>query len=443
MKATLSNQIHLSELTDNEYFSIQQRLTFDNPKYLEAIQQGRSTYRLDRTLALFNTHADGLALPRGYGLDRLNLQPCDITDQRNTHPVQISSTIQPRSYQERCIKLAIHQGGGVIVAPTGSGKTTMAIELAARLGQRCLILVKSKDLATQWINAIKHFTGLEAGLIGGGKWTEGQQFTVGLVQTLVKHPDSLDYGLVIVDECHNIPALQAYAVINRQAAMYRYGLSATLQRRDNLEFMIHAALGEVVAEVEASEVIGAVLPVTVSTIHHDFIGNPESWNDFLNVLANDDERNRIIIAAAITSSKTRGTVVLTASVRHAETLVNKAQQYGVDALLLHGQLPKKVREAGMVEAPKRSLIIGTVSLLSEGIDWPHVGAIVFASPVSASVDRENPSATRLIQSIGRGRRPYPGRTRAHVFDVIDNHPLGKSAYRKREEIYRLQGFIVR
>jgi len=440
MKATLSDQIHLSGFTLEQSEAIQQSLTFRNPKHVEAQQQGRSTYGIPRMLELFEIVPDGLVIPRGVSLPS---GVTEINDQRNTHPVKITTSIQPRPYQERATRLAINSGGGMIVAPTGSGKTTLGIEIASRLGQRCLVLVKSLDLAKQWQDAIKRFTGLDAGLIGGGKWQEGQEFTIGLVQTLVKHESSLDYGLVFVDECHNIPAVQAYKVINRQAARYRYGLSATPQRRDNLEFMIHAALGEVVAEVEAHEVDGAVLPVTVSIIQHNFIGNPESWTDFINLLAQDDERNRVIVASAIKSSRVRGTAVLTATVSHAETLTQLVRQHGVDALLLHGQLPNKVREQRMTDAPNSPLIIGTLSLLSEGIDWPHVGAIIFAAPVSASVDRETPAATRLIQSIGRGRRPYPGRSMAHVLDIIDNHPLGRSAYRKREEIYRQQGFMVR
>ena len=72
-----------------------------------------------------------------------------------------------------------------------------------------------------------------------------------------------------------------------------------------------------------------------------------------------------------------------------------------------------------------------------------MGAIIFGSPVSASVDRSDPTATRLIQTVGRGRRPYPGKVRVHVLDIIDNHPFGKAAYRKRAEIYQLQGWHVR
>jgi len=96
----------------------------------------------------------------------------------------------------------------------------------------------------------------------------------------------------------------------------------------------------------------------------------------------------------------------------------------------------------MNDVSNSQLILGTLSLLSEGIDWPHIGAIVFAAPVSASIDKATPSATRLIQSIGPARRPYPGKSAAFVMDIIDSHPFGLAAYKKRFEIYQQQGFEV-
>ncbi len=257
MKATLSDRLYLTGLSADQSNQIRETLTFRNPKYEEALQFGRSTRAIPVSLGLFEDTCEGLAIPRGHTLDWL--KGCDMQDERNSRQVQIKTSIESRPYQERAIQLSIDHDGGVIIAPTGAGKTTMGIEIAARLGERCLILVKSIDLAKQWQAAIKIFTGLDCGLIGGGKWQEGQAFTVGLTQTLVKHEGSLDYGLVIVDECHDIPAAQVYRVINRQSAKYRFGLSATLQRRDNLEFLIHAALGPVVAEVKADEVGAAAI----------------------------------------------------------------------------------------------------------------------------------------------------------------------------------------
>ncbi|WP_020484540.1 DEAD/DEAH box helicase [Methylomonas sp. MK1] len=443
MKATLSDKTYLTDLDGFQAMEIEKALTYINPKYQEALKQGRSVRGIDKHIQLFERTSNGLSIPRGIFLASLGMVAEVIQDDRQSHPVMIETIIEPRHYQERALKLAVTVGGGVLVAPTGAGKTTMGIELAARLAQRCLILVKSKDLAEQWIGAIKRFTGLECGIIGGGKWIEGKQFTVALVQSLHKHETSLDYGLVIVDECHNVPATQAYTVINRQRAQYRFGLSATPQRSDNLEMMIHAALGPVVAEIEQSEVVGAVLPVTVSTLNYAFQGNPKSWTDFIAKLADDPERNRLIVNSAIKSSRSLGTAVLTGTIEHAEKLHALIAQHGVDALLLHGQLPKKIRDERMKAAHGSQLIIGTLSLLSEGIDWPHVGSIIFASPVSAAVNKETPSAIRLIQSIGRARRPFPGKSVAHVMDIIDATPFGRGAYRKRALIYRQQGFNVR
>jgi hypothetical protein len=51
-------------------------------------------------------------------------------------------------------------------------------------------------------------------------------------------------------------------------------------------------------------------------------------------------------------------------------------------------------------------------------------------------------AARLIQSIGRARRPHSGKSRAFVMDIIDTHPFGLAAYKKRFEIYQQQGFEV-
>ncbi len=443
MKATLSDKTYLTDLDGFQMMEIEKALTYSNPKYQEALKQGRSVRGIEKHLQLFGHTCNGLSIPRGVSLASLGVKAEKTQDDRQHHPVMIKTMIETRNYQERALKLAIHAGGGVIVAPTGAGKTTMGIELASRLGERCLILVKSKDLAAQWIGAIKKFTGLDCGMIGGGKWLEGEQFTVATVQTLIKHEISLNYGLVIVDECHNVPAVQAYSVINCQQAKFRFGLSATPQRRDGLEMMIHAALGPVAAEIKQNEVEGAVLPVTVATLQYRFTGQPKNWVDFIKKLVADPERNRLIVNSAIKSSRSVGTAVLTSTIEHAEKLHTLIEQDGINALLLHGQLSKKLRDERMSTASENRLIIGTLSLLSEGIDWPHVGAVIFACPVSANVDKEMPAATRLIQSIGRARRPFPGKSKAFVLDLIDNCSIGHSAYRKRSVIYHQQGFNVR
>jgi len=104
-----------------------------------------------------------------------------------------------------------------------------------------------------------------------------------------------------------------------------------------------------------------------------------------------------------------------------------------------GQLPDKVRLERMELANSANLIIGTAQLLSEGIDLPPLEVLIFASPMSAVI-KDSPAATKLIQSIGRCRRPYPGKTQARVIDIVDSCGFGIAAYKKRNQIYHLQGF---
>lgn len=443
MKIRLNQQIEIEASVANEQ-AITAQLTFNNPKHNEALQFGRSTRGLDPQISLISHSESGKFLAPMGALDYLlqTFNP-DVIDERNTAPVDISFTGTLRGYQEQFIGNAINAGGGQMVAATGSGKTVSGIAMAARLQQRTLILVKSKDLAKQWKGEIKEYTGLDAGLIGGGKYAEGAEFTVALTQTLSKRDLSLlNYGLVIADECHNLPAKQAYTVMTGLNCKYKYGLSATPQRRDNMEVMISGAIGEVCAEVKPDELQGKVLPVQVSTLHVPFNESVDSWADFLNVLVEDEQRNKLICEGAIKSARKMGTIVLCAQVRHCELLASYCIDFGVKPLVLHGQLSAKVRAERMEAAPEAQLIIGTLSLLSEGIDLPHLSALIFASPVSAAIDKAIPSATRLIQSIGRCRRPYPNKYKAYVLDIIDGCGFGVSAWNKRKTIYQQQGFVV-
>jgi len=443
MKIILSNHIEIQASSEIENHLIEQ-FTFFNPKYESALSFGRSTYNIEQTISLIEQVEEQLLAPIGvlnYLLQNFNPE---VIDQRQQLTVDISFLGELRAYQEQFVADAIKAGGGQCIAATGSGKTVSGIALASRLKQRTLILVKSKDLANQWREAIMQFTGLESGLIGAGKNTEGEQFTIGLTQTLSKRDVSvLNYGLIIADECHNLPANQAYNVINGLNAQYKYGLSATPQRRDNLEFMIECAIGAACAEVSQDQLQGKVLPVCVSPLVLPFDADVDSWAEFLTVLVDDEQRNDYIVERAVKASGSMGTIILCAHVRHCELLGVLCQEAGANPLVLHGQLASKVRTERMEKSSDAQLIIGTLSLLSEGIDLPHLSALIFAAPVSASIEKDNPAATRLIQSIGRCRRPYPNKTKAYVLDIIDECGFGLSAWNKRHHIYQLHDFEVK
>ncbi|WAR43884.1 DEAD/DEAH box helicase [Methylomonas rapida] len=446
MKITLTNHARI-EASENILNQIEKRCTHSNPKYYEALRQNRYTGSIPKQIMLSRRMDDGsLVIPVGM-VGELFTAGAEIMDNRRSVLAQIGFNGQLRDYQQTFVADAMRAKGGVLVAATGAGKTISAIALASRLEQRMLVLVKSKDLAEQWRGAIEQFTGLTAGMIGAGKDTEGEQFTVGTVQTLVKRDLSqLDYGLVIADECHNAPADQFYQVITGLDARYKYGLSATPQRRDSLEFMIHAALGPVVSEIKPEQIGDKVLPVEVEMVELPWERRaPETWQDYIDMIVSDAERNDEIIRQIDQAQFLRSgaVIVLSQQINHCEILAKLAEEEGLKPLLIHGQLPSKTRLERMSQAPDSQLIIGTTSLLSEGIDWPHLQTLIFATPLSAVIEKNGqPAATKLIQSIGRCRRPYPGKTCAYVIDFVDRCAFGYATAKKRRTIYEIQGFTV-
>lgn len=219
--------------------------TWKNPAFWEAIRQGRNTHDIAAEVTAYRETPDGLVLPRGYLADLLALAPdCQVSDRRTDvlagFPPLHGVTL--RDYQERAVTGALESEQGLIEAPTGAGKTLIGLALLSRLGRRALVLTHSRELARQWREVIATRLNVAAGMVGAGSWSEGEAVTVAMLQTLHRNPErahelGAGYGVVLVDECHHLPAATFSEVASWLPARFRYGLSATPQRRDGLDVL--------------------------------------------------------------------------------------------------------------------------------------------------------------------------------------------------------------
>lgn len=164
--------------------------------------------------------------------------------------------LTPRSYQREALEAWLrHYGKGVVVLPTGAGKTVIALLAAAHLGLRTIVVVPTIELVYQWHRALSNHLGYpksEVGMIGGGKRTI-RDLTVVTYDSASMPARRLDgFGLLIVDEVHHLPA-RAYRAISRKVnAPFRLGLSATPERTDGGHHSLPALIGPTVYRKSAA-----------------------------------------------------------------------------------------------------------------------------------------------------------------------------------------------
>ena len=358
MNIILKNNLGLSDIDPDLEKELTHRLTFANPKWIENHKMGRWNRGVPKELKYFDRIRGGrLWIPRGYLrqlilLCRRYQVPYEINDQRNMLPpvdFDFSGTLRP--FQEKAVDIMLARDFGTLSAPTGSGKTVMALYMIAARKQPALIIVHTKDLAHQWMERACTFLNieeLEIGYIGGGKKTFGSKLTLALVQSLYKCADEAagHTGFVIVDECHRCPSRTFTEAVSSFDSRYMLGLSATPWRRDQLSKLIFWHLGDVHHEIDKTQLIasGDVLAADVVFRKTNFEPSFDPVNEYskmLSELTQDDMRNRLIAADVAKEVEKQSGVCLVLSDRkkHCETLnVILKYKHKVDAAVLTGDL---------------------------------------------------------------------------------------------------------
>jgi superfamily II DNA or RNA helicase len=449
---TLKDCLRLTGLPASLRDSLVERLKFPNPKYLENARMGRWNRGVPKELRFYTRiRGGGLVIPRGYIrhlIDLCRKENVDyrIDDQRRAlPPVEFAFRGELRRFQQAAATAMLRKEFGTLSAPTGSGKTVMALYLIARRRQPALVVVHTKDLSRQWADRIRTFLDIEEdeiGFIGAGRKSVGKRITVALVQSLYKCADEVAprIGHLVVDECHRTPSRTFTEAVTEFDARYMLGLSATPWRRDNLSKLIFWHLGDVHHQVDAKHLVksGNVLAAEVVFRETDFQPYHDPVNEYsrmLSELTADDRRNRLIADDVAREAAADPGVCLILSDRrkHCETLhALLTFKHRLAAEVLTGDLPVARREEikERLHEGRIRVLIATGQLIGEGFDCRELSTLFLVTPVRFS--------GRVLQYLGRVLRPAPGKDRARVFDYVDVRvePLVKAA-RARRKVYGL------
>jgi len=430
------------------------RLKFLNPKWVENNRMGRWNKGTPRELKFFRKlPRGGLRIPRGY-LRELLIRcrdqeiPYRLVDRRRTlNEVAFTFKGHLKPFQERAVEAMLARDFGTLSAPTGSGKTVMALWMVAQRRQPALVVVHTKDLALQWQARAETFLGLDPrkiGMIGGGRRRQGETFTVALVQSLYKRAPEISRrtGFLIVDECHRCPSRTFTEAVNCFDSRYMLGLTATPFRRDRLSRLIFWHLGNIHHEIDQQQLQrqGDVLPAELKVRTTEFKPYCDPVQDYSRMLAEltaDDHRNRLIAGDVARESEHHPGVCLVLSDRkkHCANLQALLKfRHGIDAALLTGDLSTAQRQEVLADIldGKVAVVVATGQLIGEGFDCGPLTTLFLATPIRFS--------GRVVQYLGRVLRPAPGKTKAKVYDYVDIEvgPL-KSSFHSRLRVYRQKG----
>ncbi|MSP53984.1 MAG: DEAD/DEAH box helicase [Myxococcales bacterium] len=359
----------------------------------------------------------------------------------------------PREYQTEAVaawRAARNQG--VIVLPTGAGKSFVA-ELAILQAKRStLVVVPTLDLLSQWYGNLRRAFGEELiGALGGGSH-QIRPITVATYDSVFIHIDRYGdrFGLVIWDECHHLPAAGYAHAARSLIAPFRLGLTATPERPDGAHARYGELIGEIVFRKEIPELAGDFLaPYTTEVItvslsdaerarhdelrarykdfldqNHIRIRSTEDWQRFIMLASRSQagraahkahmeckriiqggERKLAMVADLLAEEWGRRAIVFTndnaTAMRISRTLLIPCITHHTDV--------KERRH--WIEAFTRGDVgaLVTSRVLNEGVDIPDAEVAIVVS--GSGTVREN------VQRLGRILRPREGK-QARLYELV-------------------------
>ena len=463
--------IPTADLSANAKNQIKRLAAFKNPDFCRAQAMRLPIYDKPRIICVADITEDYIAIPRG-GEDALCklLDESDVSytieDKTNTgDSVPIEFMGELREEQKPAADALLAQNTGVLSATTAFGKTVVASYMIGQRKINTLILVHTQALMTQWKKSLEAFLRFDitppeekkgrgrkrvwspVGVLGAGKDTLHGIVDVAVMQSLVNGDEVKElvrnYGMVIVDECHHVSAVNFEMILKYANAKYVYGLTATPTRQDGHHPIIFMQCGAIRYRVDAKEQAEKrsfehyLVPRFTNTRYQNE-GKP-SITDIYKKLSENEIRNTMIVADVSEVLKSgRNPIVLTERREHVTLLAERLSCYCKNVIQLVGTASAKERKETLerleaIPANESVVIVATGKYVGEGFDYPRLDTLFLALPIAWK--------GKVAQYAGRLHRNYQSKTEVQVYDYVDIHiPVLERMYQKRVTSYSAIGY---
>jgi DNA excision repair protein ERCC-3 len=367
------------------------------------------------------------------------------------HAIELDQTgWELRDYQADAVEGFWAGGSGVVVLPCGAGKTLVGAAAMARAGATTLILVTNTVAGRQWKRELVARTSLTEDEIGeySGERKEIRPVTIATYQVMTRKTkgeyralelfDSRDWGLIIYDEVHLLPA-PVFRMTSDLQSRRRLGLTATLVREDNREGDVFSLIGpkRYDAPWKDIEAQGWVAPADCVEVRVTMTENER----IIYATSEADERYRMCACA-----RTKIPVVRAILARHPDepalvigAYIDQLEEMAaaLDCPIIQGSTTNKEREK-LFDAFRRGelprLVVSKVANFS--IDLPEASVAIQISGTFGSRQEE-------AQRLGRLLRPKADGRQAHFYSVVSRDSVDAEYAAHRQRFLAEQGYAYR
>ncbi len=384
-------------------------------------------------------------VPRFYGIDTYGVS--DENRLQYGDDIDVAFKGELRDFQKPIVKKYLRYvgnecGGGLLEVPCGRGKTVMGLKIISELKKKTLIIVHKEFLLRQWIERMEQFlpTARIGRIQGEIMDIKDKDIVIGMLQSLSMkdYPHSIfsSFGFTLIDECHHIGAEVFSRSLFKIVTPFMLGLSATMDRKDNLSKVFKMFIGPIVYS-EKRKGGDDVLVRSVNYSHPDeefseqvlnFKGQVH-YSIMIKKLCEFNFRSEFIvdIIKNLLKENEKQQIIVLAHNKSLLSYLHDAIDYRSIATV--GYYVGGMKEKDLKETETKKVIIATYAMAEEGLDIKSLTTLIMATP-----------KTDVRQAVGRILRQK--HSKPLIVDIVDQHEIFKRQWTKRFRYYKKQKYKV-
>ena len=365
--------------------------------------------------------------------------------------------LRARNYQIDAIHNILTNDRGLILSPTGSGKSFIIYALVRYYlkilnDKKILLIVPTTNLVEQMYNDFADYGWFPDEhchkLYAGSDKNTSREVVISTWQSIYKLDKRYfsQFGAVFVDECHLAKAKSLTGIMTKlHDCQYRIGTTGTLDGSEIHQLVLEGLFAKHKEVTTTAQLVKqkylSNLNIRCLVLNHVKTNKRQrTYQEEMDYLSKSPSRNNFICKLAL--SQDGNTLILAQYINQLQTLTLALKDHTKDrkVFFVYGATEAVERDniRGIVEQENDAIIVASYGVFSMGINIKRLHNIIFASPYKSQI--------KVLQSIGRGLRLTVDKTECNLFDIADDLSYNNKSnytlkhFQERIEIYSQQEF---